>query len=46
VAPGGGVDVIVGLDAEGRIVNIEIGFAEYYFQDREAARSILRGARW
>ena len=39
-------DVIIGLDEHGRIVNIEIEFADFYGIDREDARKILRRARW
>ena len=39
-------DVIVGLDENGRIVNIEIEFADFYGIDRNEARRILRRARW
>ena len=39
-------DVIVGLDENGRIVNIEIEFADFYGIDRNEARKILRRARW
>jgi len=39
-------DVIVGLDENGRIVNIEIEFADFYGIDRSEARKILRRARW
>jgi uncharacterized protein YuzE len=39
-------DVVVGLDEHGRIVNIEIEFADFYHMDREDARKILRRARW
>ena len=39
-------DVIVGLDESGRIVNIEIEFADFYGIDRSEARKILRRARW
>ena len=39
-------DVIVGLDGSGRIVNIEIEFADFYHMDREDARKTLKKARW
>jgi len=39
-------DVIVGLDENGRVVNIEIEFADFYGIDRNEARKILRRARW
>ena len=39
-------DVIVGLDENGRIVNIEIEFADFYGIDRSEARKILRKVRW
>jgi len=39
-------DVIIGLDEHGRIVNIEIEFADFYHIDRNEARKILRRARW
>jgi hypothetical protein len=39
-------DVVVGLDEWGRIVNVEIDFADFYHIDREEARRILRKARW
>jgi len=39
-------DVIVGLDESGRVVNIEIEFADFYGIDRNEARKILRRARW
>jgi len=45
-AVSGRADVIVGIDEWGRVVNVEIEFAEYYFQDVETAREILRKARW
>jgi hypothetical protein len=45
-AVSGKADVIIGLDEWGRVVNVEIEFAEYYFQDAEAAREILRKAKW
>jgi len=39
-------DVIVGLDENGRIVNIEVEFEDFYGVDRNEARRILRRARW
>jgi len=39
-------DVVVGLDESGRVVNIEIEFADFYGIDRSEARKILRKARW
>ena len=45
-AVSGRADVVVGIDEHGRIVNIEIDFADYYYIDREKAREILRKARW
>ncbi len=42
----GTADVIIGLDAAGRIVNIEIEFADYYHQHKEDARQILKTAKW
>jgi len=45
-AVSGRADVVVGIDEWGRVVNVEIEFAEYYFQDAETAREILRKARW
>ena len=39
-------DVVVGLDESGRIVNIEVEFADFYGIDRNEARKILRRARW
>jgi len=39
-------DVIVGLDENGRIVNLEVEFADFYGIDRSEARKILRRARW
>jgi len=39
-------DVVVGLDEHGRIVNVEVEFADFYHIDREDARKILRRARW
>jgi len=39
-------DVIIGLDEHGRIVNVEVEFADFYHIDREDARKILRRARW
>jgi len=39
-------DVVVGLDESGRVVNIEIEFADFYGIDRNEARKILRRARW
>jgi uncharacterized protein YuzE len=45
-AVSGRADVVVGIDEHGRIVNIEIDFAEYYYIDKEKAREVLRKARW
>jgi uncharacterized protein YuzE len=42
----GKTDVIIGLDKWGHVVNVEIEFAEYYFQDAETAREILKKAKW
>jgi uncharacterized protein YuzE len=42
----GKADVIIGLDEWGHVVNVEIEFAEYYFQDAETAREILKKAKW
>jgi hypothetical protein len=42
----GRADVIVGIDEWGRVANMVIEFVEYYFQDVETAREILRKARW
>jgi uncharacterized protein YuzE len=39
-------DVVVGLDEWGRIVNIEVEFADFYHINKEEARKILRKARW
>jgi len=39
-------DIIIGLDEHGRIVNIEIEFANFYHIDREDARRVLRRVRW
>jgi len=39
-------DVVVGLDEHGRIVNVEVEFADFYHIDRDEARKILRRARW
>ena len=39
-------DVIVGLDESGRVVNIEVEFADFYGIDRNEARKILRKVRW
>jgi len=39
-------DIIIGLDEHGRIVNVEVEFADFYHIDREDARKILRRARW
>ena len=39
-------DVVVGLDEHGRIVNVEVEFADFYHIDRNEARKILRRARW
>jgi uncharacterized protein YuzE len=39
-------DVVVGLDEHGRVVNVEVEFADFYYIDREEARRILRKARW
>jgi hypothetical protein len=39
-------DVVIGLDEWGRIVNVEVEFADFYHIDREEARKILRKARW
>jgi uncharacterized protein YuzE len=44
-AVSGRADVVVGIDEHGRIVNIEIDFAEYYYIDKEKAREVLRKAR-
>jgi len=40
----GKADLIIGLDEWGHVVNVEIEFAEYYFQDAETAREILKKA--
>ena len=45
-AVSGRADVVIGLDEHGRIVNVEIDFADYYYIDREEARKIMRKARW
>ena len=45
-AVSGRADVVIGLDEHGRIVNIEIDFADYYYINREKAREVLRRARW
>ena len=42
----GSADVVIGLDEHGRVVNVEIDFADYYYIDKEEARKILRKARW
>jgi len=42
----GKADVIVGLDEWGRIINVEIDFADYYHVDKEKARKMLEKARW
>ena len=42
----GRADVVVGLDEWGRVVNVVINFAEYYFLDRGEAEKILKKARW
>jgi hypothetical protein len=42
----GRADVIVGIDEQGRIVNVEIDFADYYYIGREEARKVLKKARW
>jgi len=39
-------DVVIGLDEHGRVVNVEIDFADYYYIDREKAREVLKKARW
>jgi len=39
-------DVVIGLDEWGRIVNVEVEFADFYHMDREDARRVLRRARW
>jgi len=39
-------DVVIGLDEWGRIVNVEVEFADFYHIDREEAKKILRKARW
>ena len=39
-------DVVIGLDEWGRIVNVEVEFAEFYHIGEEEARKILRKARW
>ena len=39
-------DVVVGLDEHGRIVNVEVEFADFYGIDRDEARKILRRVRW
>ena len=36
--------MIIGLDAAGRIIDVEIEFAEYYYQDSEDSRQILKMA--
>jgi hypothetical protein len=45
-AVSGRADVVIGLDEYGRIVNIEIDFADYYYIDKEKADKLLRKARW
>ena len=45
-AVAGRADVVVGLDELGRVVNVEVDFADYYHISREDARRILRKARW
>ena len=45
-AVSGRADAVIGLDEHGRIVNIEIDFADYYYIDGEKAREVLRRARW
>jgi len=45
-AVAGRADVVVGLDELGRVVNVEIDFADYYHISREDAQKILRKARW
>jgi len=42
----GRADVVVGLDELGRIVNVEVEFADFYHIDKEEARKILRKTRW
>jgi hypothetical protein len=42
----GRADVVVGLDEWGRVVNVEIDFADFYHMNREDAQKILRKARW
>ena len=45
-AVAGRADVVVGVDELGRVVNVEVDFAEYYHISREDAQKILRKARW
>ncbi|MFZ8857141.1 MAG: hypothetical protein ACO2O1_02710 [Candidatus Caldarchaeales archaeon] len=45
-AVAGRADVVVGLDELGRVVNVEIDFADYCHISREDAQRILRKARW
>jgi uncharacterized protein YuzE len=45
-AVSGRADVVIGFDEHGRIVNIEIDFADYYYIDREEAREVLKKAIW
>jgi uncharacterized protein YuzE len=42
----GRADVVIGIDEHGRIVNIEIDFADYYYMDKKEAEKILRRATW
>ena len=39
-------DVVIGRDENGRIVNIEVEFADFYGVDRNETRKVLRRARW
>ena len=45
-AVSGRADVVIGLDEEGRVVNVEIEFADFYHIDRDDAKKILKRARW
>ncbi|MGC9119626.1 MAG: hypothetical protein ACP5I3_11680 [Thermoproteus sp.] len=42
----GQAEVIVGLDEEGRIINLEADFIDFYDIDKEKALRILRSAKW
>jgi hypothetical protein len=42
----GRADVMIGIDEQGRIVNIEIEFADYYHIDREEGKKVLRRVKW